>query len=98
MTFSPDGRHVLAGYDSGAVCLWTPARRPPVACHAQGSTITDAEFSADGTRFVSASTDGTAVIRRVAGGARIATLDHASRPGARRRLRPQRSAHRDGRR
>ena len=78
--FSPDGRRVLAGYDSGAVCLWTPARRAAVACHAQGSTITDAEFSADGTRFVSASTDGTAVVRRVAGGARIATLDHAGRP------------------
>ena len=77
MTFSPDGEHVLGGYDSGAVCLWTPARRPiRPACHAQASTITDAGFSADGRRFVSASTDGTAVIRRVAGGARIATLAH----------------------
>ena len=76
--FSPDGRHVLAGYDTGVVCVWTPARSPRArACHdAQHNTITDIAVDRSGTRLVSASSDGTAVLRRMSGGPLQAVLRH----------------------
>lgn len=77
MSFAPDGRRVAAGYSAGSVCLWTlGGRRPAGRCSAQQNTITDAQFSGDGARFVTASTGGTAVVRATASGRLLATLRH----------------------
>ena len=78
MAFGPDGRRVAAGYSAGAVCLWRLDRsRRPGRCSApQTNTITAAEFSRDGAHLVTASTDGSAVVRSTASGRALATLRH----------------------
>jgi WD40 repeat protein len=76
--FSPDGRRVLVGGDGGSVCLWSLAPTQAArTCHAQEQAITDVAFTADGTRFLAASGDGTTVVRRTSGGARVARLRQA---------------------
>jgi WD40 repeat protein len=84
-TFDDDGRRVLAGYDTGTACVWTLRRGgTPDFCRQQPAggtppaTITDAEFSRDGTLLVTASADGTAVVRRAGDGRLTATLQHAA--------------------
>jgi WD40 repeat protein/transcriptional regulator with XRE-family HTH domain len=73
---SPDGRRVLSGDSSGRVCLWR-AVPGPASCHAeQTKTIADAAFSENGELFVTASNDGTAVIRRTADDRLVAVLSH----------------------
>jgi len=77
-TFSPDGRRVLTGDDTGTVCLWSQLQRsrPSRACHDQANTITDANFSHDGTLFVTASASGSAEIRSVTDSRLMAILRH----------------------
>lgn len=76
--FTPDGRRVVAGYDNGTVCVWMPARSARAAScyHAQDATITEIALDRAGARFVTASADGTAVLRRMTGGPPLATLRH----------------------
>ena len=81
-TFSPDGRRVLAGNTAGTVCLWRlRSGAPDRACSRKGVsetdvTITAVDFSRVGTRFVAASNDGTAEVRRTAGGGNVVILRH----------------------
>jgi WD40 repeat protein len=85
--FSPDGRRVLAGYGShpipgepdqpGAVCVWTLRAHHGASCHAQAGSITDAAFSPDGRRTVSASDSGTVVIRDAGSGRALVNLPRA---------------------
>lgn len=81
-TFSPDGRRVLAGDTAGDVCLWTLRRgSPDRACSRKRAseadvTITAVDFSRDGMRYVAASNDGTAEIRRTSGAGHVVRLRH----------------------
>jgi WD40 repeat protein len=84
-TFDDDGRRVLAGYDTGTACVWTLRRggaadfcRRQPARRARPATIADAEFSRDGMFLVTASADGTALVRRAGDGRLTATLRHAA--------------------
>jgi WD40 repeat protein len=77
--FSPDGRHVVAGDTAGTACLWTlRGRASGRSCRAYGSGVTAADFSADGSLSMTASTDGTAEVRPTAGGGPVVRLRHGA--------------------
>jgi len=61
VTFSPDGKRVLAVRGS-VVFIWSDRRSPPVELAGHNGDVNDAAFSADGQYLVTASSDNTALL------------------------------------
>ncbi|EJF65001.1 hypothetical protein DICSQDRAFT_14200, partial [Dichomitus squalens LYAD-421 SS1] len=61
LAYSPDGRRIISGYDTGTIDVWDADTGEYINGDLQGHdlVITCLRFSPDGTRFVSASYDGT---------------------------------------
>jgi WD40 repeat protein/predicted Ser/Thr protein kinase len=63
--FAPDGR-VITVSDDNTVRVWTPSgSRAPIVLAGHRGPVTDLELSTAGDRFVSAASDGTAIIWRL---------------------------------
>jgi len=64
VTFSPDGKYLLVGYDAiGDIYVWDwKAQRLVTVLHGHRDSVKSLSFSPDGIRFVSAADDGTLLI------------------------------------
>ncbi|MGJ8530054.1 nSTAND1 domain-containing NTPase [Maritalea sp.] len=74
LAFSPDGRIVAAGADSGKILLWSFREQSTRQLDKHFQAITKLFFSTDGTQLASLSHDKTTRIWNVTDGAQIATL------------------------
>lgn len=75
--FAPDGKTAATGHDEGTVILWnaeTGAERSRIRPHLEG--VRYLEFTPDGTRLLTASTDRTACITDVGTGDRVRRFVH----------------------
>jgi WD40 repeat protein len=73
LTFSPDGRTVVAGGTKGTVNRWdvtTGQQKEPWRCHAPNSEVRPVAYSPDGRLLASGGTDGTVQVLDAATGQR----------------------------
>ncbi len=77
--FSPDGRQIVTT-DDACARIWDARTNGLLFTLRHGDTVYHAVYSADGTRIVTASGDGTVKIWDAASGARLRELTHDGKP------------------
>ena len=74
VTFSPDGRTLLAAYQSGFVAVWNVSTASPIATFESTGTAEDANFSPNGAEVVIATDNGQAIVWRPDTDSQVATF------------------------